>query len=184
MLPQRREDEDADEQVQEGDPLAPEAHPDPNIFPPISIKLRTAELRISKLLEGTGRLVASICPAVGPHRFTHGRYDHFPGDVFTKGQHQPRRCPLEDLSCFEQATSWIVPAPLQCDPMLHQQAQQLSIQLGQYPLWLAAPPGINLAFLFAELPKSSLCQRRRIKATTYSAESMEASRFSAEVREK
>ena len=34
MLPQRREDEDADEQVQEGDPLAPEAHPGPNIFTP------------------------------------------------------------------------------------------------------------------------------------------------------
>ncbi len=37
--------------------------------------------------------------------------------------------------------------------MLHQQAQQLRLQLGQDPLWLAAPPGIHLAFLFAELPK-------------------------------
>jgi len=41
MLSQRREDEDADEQVQEGDPLAPEAHPGPNIFTPQNRLFRT-----------------------------------------------------------------------------------------------------------------------------------------------
>jgi hypothetical protein len=122
-------------------------------FYPISIKLRTAEFRISELLEGTRRFATSVRPTVRFERFTKNRKDNMPSNLFTQREHEPRCGPLNHLSCFEETASWIVPAALQCDPMRHQDAQQLRIELGQDTLRLAAPPRINLAFLFTELPK-------------------------------
>ena len=120
---------------------------------PISIKLRTAELRIAQLLEGTRGVLPPVGPAIGTHRGTHPREHHLPGHLSSNGQNQPRHRPLDHLPRFEQAPARVSPTALQGHPMLKQQAQELGIQLGQDALGLAAPPRVNLAFLLAELPE-------------------------------
>src|SRR5262249_34238018 len=84
--------------------------------------------------------------------------------------HQPGHRPLDHLSRLEEAAPWIVPTPLQRHPMLQQQSQPFSIQLGQDALRLATPPRINLAPLRGtSFQKSSIGPRKRSSATTCSA---------------
>src|SRR6266516_5226846 len=134
-------------------PLEGEAGQECLVCPPICIKLRTAELWIAQLLEGTRWVLPSVRPAIGSHRGTHPSQHHLPGHLASYRQNQPGHRPLDDLPRFEEATTRVSPTALQGHPMLKQQAQELGIQLGQDPLRLAAPPRINFAFLLPELPE-------------------------------
>src|SRR6266581_4744272 len=67
---------------------------------PICIKLRTAELWIAQLLEGTRGVLPPVRPAIGSHRGTHHREHHLPGDLSSNGQNQPRHRPLDHLPSF------------------------------------------------------------------------------------
>src|SRR5947209_19698376 len=120
---------------------------------PIGIKLRTAELGIAQLLEGTRRVLPLVRPAIGPHRGTHPREHHLPGHLSSYRQNQQRYRPLDHLPSFDQATARVRPTALQGHPMFQQQAQELGIQFGQDALGLAASPGRNFAFLLPELPQ-------------------------------
>ena len=120
---------------------------------PIGIKLRTAELRIAQLLEGTRRVLPPVGPAIGTHRGTHQREHHLPADLSSNGQNQPGHRPLDDLPRFDQAATRVRPTPLQGHPMLKQQAQELGVQLGQDALGLAASPRVYFAFLLPEFPQ-------------------------------
>ena len=108
----------------------------------MGIKLRTAELWISQLLEGARRVLPPVRPAIGSHRGTHQREHHLPADLSSNGQNQPGHRPLDDLPRFEEAPARVSPTALQGHPMLKQQAQELGIQLGQDALRLAASPRV------------------------------------------
>ena len=152
-------------------PLEGEAGQECLVCPPICIKLRTAELWIAQLLEGTRWVLPSVRPAIGSHRGTHPSQHHLPGHLASYRQNQPGHRPLDDLPSFEEATTRVSPTALQGHPMLKQQAQELGIQLGQDALRLAASPRVNLAFLRAtSFHNSSICQRKHIRATTCRAE--------------
>ena len=152
-------------------PLEGEAGQECLVCPPICIKLRTAELWIAQLLEGTRWVLPSVRPAIGSHRGTHPSQHHLPGHLASYRQNQPGHRPLDDLPRFEEATTRVSPTALQGHPMLKQQAQELGIQLGQDALRLAASPRVNLAFLRAtSFHNSSICQRKHIRATTCRAE--------------
>ena len=89
---------------------------------PISIKLRTAELWIGELLEGTRRVEPPVRPAIGFHRGAHPSQHHLPGDRSSNCQNQPRHGPLEHLPSFEQAAARVRPTAIQGHPMLNEQA--------------------------------------------------------------
>src|SRR5438067_13850422 len=89
--------------------------------PPKSIKLRTAELRIAQLLEGTRRVPPPVGPAIGTYRGTHHRDHHLPGHLASNGQNQPGHRPLDHLPRFEQAPARVSPTALLGHPMLNQQ---------------------------------------------------------------
>src|SRR5205085_4587316 len=120
---------------------------------PICIKLRTAELRIAQLLEGTRRVLPPVGPAIGSHRGTHPSQHHLPGHLASYRQNQPGHRPLDDLPRFEEAPARVSPTALQGHPMLKKQAQELGVQLGQDALGLAASPRVNFAFLLPQLPQ-------------------------------
>src|SRR5439155_22243533 len=82
--------------------------------PPIGIKLRTAELGIPQLLEGTRWMVPSVRPAIGAHRGTHQSQYDLPGDLASYRQDQPGHRPLDHLSRFEEAATRISPTPTGC----------------------------------------------------------------------
>src|SRR3989440_7876262 len=121
--------------------------------PPICIKLRTAELRIAQLLEGTRRVLPPVGPAIGSHRGTHPSQHHLPGHLASYRENQPGHRPLDDLPRFEEASARVSPTALQGHPMLKKQAQELGVQLGQDALGLAASPRVNFAFLLPQLPQ-------------------------------
>src|SRR2546421_1712707 len=121
--------------------------------PPICIKLRTAELRIAQLLEGTRRVLPPVGPAIGSHRGTHPSQHHLPGHLASYRQNQPGHRPLDDLPRFEEASARVSPTALQGHPMLKKQAQELGVQLGQDALGLAASPRVYFAFLLPQLPQ-------------------------------
>src|SRR2546421_6868022 len=81
------------------------------------IKLRTAELRISELLEGTRWVLPPVGPAIGTHRGTHDREHHLPSHLSSYRQNQPGHGPLQHLPHFEQAPARVRPASLQGHPM-------------------------------------------------------------------
>src|SRR5437868_1441102 len=138
---------------------------------PMGIKLRTAELWISQLLEGTRGVLPPVRPAIGTHRGAHPREHHLPGHLSSYRQNEPGHRSLHHLPSFDQAAARIRPTALQGHPMLKQQAQELGIQLGQDALRLAASPRVNLAFLRAtSFHNSSIGLRKRIRATTCRAE--------------
>src|SRR6266702_8919716 len=67
---------------------------------PICIKLRTAELWIAQLLEGTRWVLPYVRPAIGPPRGTHPSQHHLPGHLASYRQNQPGHRPLDDLPRF------------------------------------------------------------------------------------
>src|SRR6266487_2841123 len=153
-------------------PLEGEAGQECLVCPPICIKLRTAELWIAQLLEGTRGVLPPVGPAIGSHRGTRPSQHHLPGDLASYRQNQPGHRPLDDLPRFDQAATRISPTAFQSHPMLKQQAQELGVQLGQDALGLAASPRVYFAFLRAtSFHNSSIGPRKRMSATTCSAES-------------
>src|SRR3954468_10589070 len=68
-----------------------------------------------------------------------------------QGDHETIDFPTQDLSRFEQAAMWVVPAPLMEKPLLNEHGTDLRIQFTQNPIGLFRAPFIDFAVF---LPKA------------------------------